>query len=107
MTSWWFEPDETFEYPEEISFPAIHVPYELNTILLKKFIVNQLNLGKDENQVLLIYNNCIIDYDNTFDNLRKLYGLGGEEKTIIKFSLKEYATGQLLLGKSRSSGGIW
>ena len=24
-----------------------------------------------------------------------------------KFSLKEYATGQLLLGKSRSSGGIW
>ena len=86
----YLEPDETFEFTGNISFPGMQIPYELNTFVLKKFILNQLKIGKEENQVVLFYNNCLIDEDNTFDNLKKLYGLGAEEKTIIKFSLKEY-----------------
>jgi hypothetical protein len=85
------ESEETMEITEDLVIPMILIPKELKSISLKKFIWNYLkNKCKSENDIILSYDNCTIDdEDLSVEDLIKLYGIGNNEITSIKYSLKD------------------
>lgn len=88
------EPDETIEESEDLLIPNIVLPKELRTIYLKRFIFRNIKTKcKNENNVILSYDNCIIDdEDLSIDDLIKLFGIGVNGITLIKYSLRDIST---------------
>jgi len=86
------EPEVAIEITEDLVVPIILIPKELKTISLKKFICNYLkNKTICENDILLSYDNCLIDdEDLSVEDLIKLYGIGNNKITSIKYSLRDW-----------------